>query len=143
MKSGTRSWTLSLRPELRITVDGVNPLPSETIGAKVTRKKSRTFNYDLLAEVHFWRDFLSNSQPRILLPFGHPRQAIVVPTTLMQGNVSWPGIPDEHAKAFTNVEYLDDLFSWAEFQSIDQDVEDEEDDWFEEDQFEDEGDASV
>lgn len=142
MRTGERSWALSLRPELRITLDGLNPPPSDMIGGKVTRKKSRTFNYDLLGEIHFWRDFLSNSQPRILLPFGDPRQAIVIPTTLMHGDVSWAGIPKEHAKAFTNVEYLDDLFSWAELQALDTGI-DAEDDWIEDDEFEDEGDVPI
>jgi len=127
LRTEERSWALSIRPELRITVDGANPPPAETIGGKVTRKKSRMFNYDLLAEVQFWRDYLSASQPRILLPFGHPRQTVVISTTLMRGDVTWPGIPKEHAKPFKNVEYVDDLFSWAEFQSLEEGL--EEDDW--------------
>ena len=32
--------------------------------------------------------------------------------------VRWPGIPEEHAKPFKNVEYLDDLFSWAEAEGL-------------------------
>lgn len=44
LRTGRRSWVLSIRPELRITMDGVNPPLAETIGGKVTRKKSRTFN---------------------------------------------------------------------------------------------------
>jgi len=130
LRIGEQSWCLSVRPELRVTVDGVKPPPAEKVGGKVTRKKSRTFNYPLLAEVHFWRDFLSSSKPRILLPFGHTGQVIVIPTTLMQGQVEWPGIPEEHAKPFKNVEYLDDLFSWAEFQSVDFGLdESDDDDW--------------
>lgn len=134
LQTGERSWALSIRPELRVTADGVNPPPSETIGGKVTRKKSRTFNYNLLAEVQFWRDYLSESQPRILLPFGHARQTIVVPTTLMRGDVTWPGIPKEHAKPFKNVEYVDDLFTWAEFRTLEEGLEEpDEDEWLEED----------
>lgn len=133
LRTSARGWALSIRPELRITVDGVNPPASETIGGKVTRKKSRTFNYNLLAEVQFWRDYLSESQPRILLPFGHARQTIVVPTTLMRGDVTWPGIPKEHAKPFKNVEYVDDLFTWAEFRSIEEGLEElDEDEWLDE-----------
>jgi hypothetical protein len=129
-----RSWVLSIRPELRITVDGMTPLAAEAIGGKVTRKKSRTFNYDLLGEVQFWRDYLSESKPRILLPFGRPGQAIVIPTTLMQGDVTWPGIPKEHAKLFKNVEYLDDLFTWAQFHALDEGMEDVEEDELAEDE---------
>ena len=99
----------------------------------MTRKKSRTFNYNLLAEVQFWRYSLRESQPRILQPFGHARQTIVVPTTLMRGDVTWPGIPKEHARPFKNVEYVDDLFSWAEFRSLEEGLEEaDEDEWLEE-----------
>ena len=75
------------------------------------------FNYDLLGEVQFWRDFLSVSRPRIIMSFG-PKQFIVVSTTLMEGTVTWPGIPAEYAKPFKNIEYVDDLFSWAEFSAL-------------------------
>lgn len=132
LRTAEQSWVLSIRPELRITVDGVEESPSEKIGGRVTRKKSRTFNYDLLGEVHFWRDYLSDSRPRIMLPFGSARQVIVVSTTLMHGEIMWPGIPKEHAKPFKNVEYIDDLFTWAEFSSLD-DSEDR-DDWIEDDE---------
>ena len=64
------TWLLSIRPELRVTSDGVNPIDSRRIGAKVTRAKSRMFNYDLLGEVQFWRDFLGHSSPQIVFPFG-------------------------------------------------------------------------
>jgi len=128
LRTAERSWALSIRPELRITIDGVNPPPAQTIGGKITRKRSRTFNYDLLAEVQFWRDYLSESKPRILLPFGRPGQSIVIPTTLMQGDVTWPGIPKEHAKPFKNVEYVDDLFTWAQFNALDTRLEEVEED---------------
>ncbi len=111
---GNADWCLSIRPELRVTTDGVKPLESHAIGPRVTHTKSHLFNYDLLAEVQFWRDFLSDSSTRIVFPFGPSSQRIVVLTELMHGTVSWPGIPAEHAKPFRNVAYVDDLFSWAE-----------------------------
>lgn len=114
---GDRSWCLSIRPEFHVTKDGVEPLESKKIGAKVTKKKSRMFNYDLLAEVNFWRDYLGGSSPRIVLPFGQPektRQRVVISTTLMHADVCWPGIPEQHAKPYKNVGYQDDLFAWAE-----------------------------
>ena len=77
------------------------------------------FNYDLLGEVQFWRDFLSDSRPRIIMSFG-PNQYIVVSTSLMEGTVTWPGIPAEHAKPFKNIDYVDDLFSWAEFSALEE-----------------------
>ncbi len=75
------------------------------------------FNYDFLGEVHFWRDYLSNSRPRIIMPFGD-KQRIIVSSTLMSGTVMWPGIPPEYDKPFTNIEYVDDLWSWAEVANL-------------------------
>jgi hypothetical protein len=40
------------------------PIDSAKIGGKVTRRKSRMFNYDLLEELQFWRDYLSDSRRR-------------------------------------------------------------------------------
>ena len=121
-------WALSLRPELRLTIDGVKPSRAPRLRGRVTHKKSRIFNYDLLGEIQFWRDYLSESRPRIILPFGDRRQCAVISTTLMQGAITWPGIPEEHKKPFKNVEYLDDLFSWGELQLVEPDDEDEEED---------------
>lgn len=107
---GEEQWCLSIRPEMHVTKDGQNPLDSEKIGSRVTHKKARMFNYDLLREVHFWRDFLSDSQPRIVFPFGE-KQSIVVSTKMMQSEINWPGVPEEHARPFKNVEYEEDLFT--------------------------------
>lgn len=111
---GPDRWILTLRPELRVTTDGSQPLPSTTIGSKVTRKKARLYNYDLLSEIQFWRDFLSRSTPRLLFPFGNRAQRIVVSTDLLSGVIQWPGIPSQHQRPFRNVNYVDDLFTWAE-----------------------------
>jgi hypothetical protein len=106
-------WCLSIRPEMRLTKDGFNRLEAHKIGSRVTHKKSRQFNYDLLGDVNFWRDFLSDGKPRIILPFGTKKQRIIISTTMMQAEIEWPGIPEEYAKPFKNVEYPEDLFSWA------------------------------
>lgn len=117
MRTGDDEWCLSVRPELRVTVDGIVPPASEKIGPRVTRQKSRRFNYDLLGEVNFWRDYLSGGKPRILMSFG-PEQLLIVETGLLNGTVTWPGIPAMYAKPFKNVDYLDDLFSWAEMSQV-------------------------
>jgi hypothetical protein len=130
-------WCLSIRPEMHVTQDGLVPLESEKIGSKVTRKKARMFNYDLLGEVQFWRDFLSNSRPRIILPFGRG-QHIVISTTMMQAEIEWPGMPEEYQKSFRNVEYVDDLFSWAALKQLADEYEEEDDDWEDWDSYEDE-----
>ena len=111
-------WHLSIRPELRITSDGVESIDAKYIGRKVTRRKSRLFNYDLLGEVQFWRDFLSHSSSLITLPFGPNPQRLQISTSMGSTKVQWPGIPEEHAMPFKNVEYLDDLFTWAEAEGL-------------------------
>ncbi|MEU1721846.1 hypothetical protein [Nonomuraea sp. NPDC005692] len=112
--AGGSQWGLSIRPELRVTSDGYESLEGKEIGRRVTRKKSRLFNHDLLSEVQFWRDFLGKSSPRILLPFGSEGQTLVVGTTMASNEVTWPGIPPEHDVSFKNVEYVDDLLTWFE-----------------------------
>lgn len=129
----TTQWCLSIRPEFRVTKDGFIPEDSERIGSRVTRKKSRMFNYDLLGEVNIWRDFLSDSRPRIVFNFGM-KQALMVSTTMMQADVEWPGMPEQFAKPFKNVDYPEDLFTWAEMAraqaNFDLDIEEEdESDW--------------
>lgn len=108
-----KAWVLTLRPELHVSADGVAPYPSKAVGRRVTRKKARLFNYDLLGELQFWRDFLSSASPRITLRF-NDSQLLVISTSLVEGTVVWPGIPDEYSRPFQNVRFLDDLFSWAE-----------------------------
>ena len=116
-KVSSVQWCLSVRPEFRVTKDGFVPIASEKIGAKVTSKKSRMFNYDLLGEINFWRYFLSNGEPRIILNYGGGSH-VLISTTMMQTEVEWPGIPEEYAKPFKNVEYAEDLFSWAKLQEL-------------------------
>lgn len=132
IRTEPQSWALSLRPELRVTVDGTKPYESARIGSRVTRKKARLFNYDLLGDVQFWRDFLSNSSARIVLPFGPKTDRLVILTDLMAGEVNWPGIPSEHAKPFRNVSYVDDLMSWGEAE-VDDETDAEVLDWEEAD----------
>lgn len=124
-------WCLSIRPEFRVTRDGITPLASEKIGAKVTRKKSRMFNYDLLNEVNFWRDFLCEGNPRIILSYGEQR--MIISSEMAQTEIEWPGIPEKYAKPFKNIEYVENLFTWAELENIDVDVDtDDDEDEFDE-----------
>ncbi|MBD2772500.1 hypothetical protein [Iningainema tapete] len=134
---GSQQWCLSIRPEMRVTKDGVNLIDSDKIGRQVTRKKSRIFNYDLLEDVNFWRYFLSDGQPRIIFPF-EKGQRIIVSSTMMQGEIEWPGIPEEYAKPFKNVEYPEDLFSLAALANLKNDDLSEVDNWEDWDSDEDE-----
>lgn len=130
-------WCLSIRPEMHVSKDGITPYPSEKIGSRITRSLSRRFNYDLLGNIQFWRAFLSNGSPRILLRYGYRPQYIEISTTLMETEVLWPGMPEEHSKSFKNVELPETLFSWAEMSGLDEDeweYDDDEDEFEEEDE---------
>lgn len=125
---GRDNWCLIIRPEMRITKDGLTPIESAKIGGKVTRRKSRMFNYDLLEELQFWRDFLSDSSPRIVFPF-EAGQHIIVSNRLMESDIEWPGIPEQYAKPFRNVEREEDLFTAADREQLEEEYLDHEDEW--------------
>jgi hypothetical protein len=82
---------------------------------------NRMFNYELLGQVQFWRDYLANSQPRIIVRFGSQTtkgaQSLIISNAFTESRVTWPGLPAEFDKPFTNVRYEDDLFSWADLQA--------------------------
>ena len=118
IQAAPAQWLLSIRPELRVTSDGTHSIDARNVGRRVTRTKSRMFNYDLLGEVQFWRDFLGRSTSVITLPFGPGPQRLLISTSMSTSKVRWPGIPAEHAKPFKNVEYLDELLTWAEAEGL-------------------------
>lgn len=124
-------WCLSVRPEVRVTKDGIVSLDAEDIGSKVTKKLSRTFNHNVLSDLQFWRDFLSDGQPRITLKYDKYQMA-VIGSSLMRAEVLWPGMPEDFAKAFKNVDFSEDLFSLSELAELEAAQEDE-DSWDEED----------
>lgn len=86
-------WCLSIRPERHLTTDGETPLPSEMIGRRVTRLKARMYNDLYLAEVNFWRDYLSKGAPRITLNFGN--QSGVIDAAFAKIGMKWPGVPGD------------------------------------------------
>ena len=51
----------------------------------------------------------------------------MISNSLASSKIQWPGIPDEHAMPFRNVEYLDDLFTWAEAEGLTGDADDHDD----------------
>ena len=117
-------WCLSIRPEMHLTSDGRTALQSAWVGRRVTKKKSRMYNFDVLKEVQFWRDFLLSGQPRLIASFGQS-QALVVSSELLSTKILWPGVPPERAKEFKNVAYEDDLFTLASLYRLDVGDEDE------------------
>jgi hypothetical protein len=106
---GPRSWCLALRPEMRVTRDGAIPIVARRIGGKVTKKKSRMFNLDVLKELNFWRDYLFDGQPRLMATFGQ-KGVLAVSANFLGCDVSWPGVPAERAKGFKNAIVEEKLF---------------------------------
>jgi hypothetical protein len=104
-------WCLSIRPERHLTKNGEEPLPAKRIGRRVTSLKARMYNDVYLAEVVFWRDYLSQGQPRFILNFG--AQSAVIDVQLVTFNVHWAGIPGD-TKPFKNQVYQEDLFTFSE-----------------------------
>jgi hypothetical protein len=125
-KLGQSSWGIAIRPERRFTSDGFIALEGKTTGKKSTKRKSRMYNFDVLKEVQFWRDFLSQGQPRITCLFGG--QALVIDNDLMSASITWPGVPGDQADRMA-ASYEDDLFTLAdldeasEFDEFDDDAE--------------------
>lgn len=106
-------WCLSIRPERHLTSNGSTPLPSKQIGRRATRLKARMYNDLYLSEVHFWRDFLSQGKPQIVLNFGN-QSAIIDTSQLLTFDIEWTGIAED-TKSFKNQVYTHDLFSLNEY----------------------------
>jgi hypothetical protein len=124
---GGRQWCLTARPEFYLTTDGHTPLDSDQIGKNVTWKKSRMYNWQYLTEVQFWRHFLGEGKPRFIIRLD--RQAIVVDTALLGVDVDSPRITAaDDAKAFTNQEFEENLFTMGELFAL-MDADDMDDDW--------------
>lgn len=105
-------WVLAIRPEHRLTKDGFELLPSMAVGPRATRLKSHLYNYDLLGELQFWKEYLSDAQPRIIVDLGGQR--LVIDARLMHTDVEWVGVADDDL-AFDNTAREDDLFTSAEY----------------------------
>jgi hypothetical protein len=112
IRAAPNSWALSLRPEHRFTTDGFTPLSPKGIGKKATSRKSRMYNADLLTELVFWRSYLTEDQPRLILDVGG--QSLIVDGQFMTAAIQWPGVPND-ITPFANVEVPDDLFTMAAY----------------------------
>ena len=123
MRTAEQAWVLSIRPGFHVSTDGHKRYPSENIGKRVNKKMIRMFNYEMLAEIHFWRDYLSDSKSHIIFPFGN--QTLQLESSLLQTSVTWPGIPEEHSKSFANADYETDMFLQMELDDYNQGVDDE------------------
>lgn len=105
---GEEQWCLSIRPERQLTTDSETPMPPHRIGRRVTSFKAKMYNDLYFKEVVFWRDYLSQGQPRFVLNFGS--QSAVVDVQLVAFDVEWVGIPGDE-KEFKNEVYEEDLFT--------------------------------
>jgi hypothetical protein len=118
-----RSWCLAMRPEMRVTRDSVQPIEARRIGGKVTKKKSRMWNIDVLEELNFWRAFFFQDRPRLIVPFGD-FSALSISGNFLSESVAWPGVPPERAKQFKNAVVQETLFDLAALDEIDDEVDD-------------------
>jgi hypothetical protein len=124
IRTGAKSWCLALRPEMRVTKDGRMPLDSDLIGGKVTKKKSRMWNFDVLEELNFWREFLFQGRPHLIVPFGD-FAAVSISANFLSMEVMWPGVPPERAKSYKNAEVEENLFTSVELDRISNDDDDD------------------
>jgi hypothetical protein len=118
MRVAKKSWCLAVRPEMRVTRDSVTPIEPRKVGGKVTKKKSKMWNIDVLEELNLWRDFLFEGRSRLLVPFGD-YTALVISANFLSDEVSWPGVPHERRKSFKNADVEEDLFDMAALNRID------------------------
>lgn len=105
------SWVLTVRPEFHITTDGRTPMPAHRIGRRVTRKKSHLYNDGYLDRLFFWRYFLTDGGPRLVIKTGE--QSLVVDGKFATIDVRWPGVPGDSFD-ITAERAEETLFSLAE-----------------------------
>ncbi|GIK56082.1 MAG: hypothetical protein HND44_01635 [Chloroflexi bacterium] len=110
-----RQWVFTIRPERHLTKDGYDTYTHSSIGSKITRIKSKMYNWEYLQEIQLWREFLTNAKPRLYLSFG--KQSIVIENVLLKEEIRWIGVPDDE-KDFVSQQHPEDLFSFAESQSF-------------------------
>lgn len=121
-KLSDTAWVLSIRPERRFTRDGFEPITPKGTGRRATSRKSRMYNEQVLREVNFWRDFLSDGRPRLVFNFGE--QSLMVQSELLSGSIEWPGVPDD-ARPFTYTKYEEDLFTQVELDQLEEEEQDD------------------
>lgn len=124
VQSGPQSWCLALRPEMRVTRDGKMPIAARRIGGKVTKKKARMFNIDVLEELNFWRDYLFDGRPRLVTSFGR-RGSLVISANFLSAAITWPGVPPESGRSFKNAVVEEGLFDLAELQRLEDQSDDD------------------
>jgi hypothetical protein len=110
-----KQWVLTIRPERHLSKDGYEPYTHFSIGSKITRIKSKMYNWEYLQEIQLWREFLTDAKPRLTLSFG--KQSIVVENLLLKSDIKWVGVPNDE-KDFISQVHAEDLFSIADIQFV-------------------------
>ena len=90
------AWCLSVRPELRVTVDGTKPYVA-TPSVRGNQEEVAALQLRPLGNVQFWRDYLSGSSLGFVLSFGPNVERLVILTNLVAalstGPASLPNTP--------------------------------------------------
>jgi hypothetical protein len=94
------------------------------------------YNIDVLEDVQFWRDFLSESGPRIIGRFGGA-QNLIVDNKLISATVRWPSVHQDKGNRL-QVTYEEDLFTRADMQELErfEDFEEHETEFFDQEELE-------
>ncbi len=114
----------SLRPEFHFTTDGSTPYPVDRVGALVTHRKAKMWNYQLLQEIRFWTSYLGEQAPRVVIPTAG--QTLAISCNLLRTSVSWPGVAGDD-KGFKKPDFQEDLFRAADLRV----AHEEEEQWME------------
>ena len=85
------------------------------------------YNIDFLKEVHFWRDYLFDAKPRLILNYGDKQNALSIENELLGSEILWPEVTEDLSNVLT-IEYQDDLFTLAELDELNE-FEDEDEEW--------------
>jgi hypothetical protein len=88
------------------------------------------FNSEYLKEINFWRDFLADGKPRIVLNYDD--QSAVIQGEALSFTIQWPGISGDKISLVSDSRE-ENLFTWAEFNEA---TSGEEIDWHSEEEVE-------
>lgn len=105
-------WVLSLRAAYQWTTDGTTPLDPDRVAKKASQKMAHVYNEQYFDQVVFWRNWLTQDTPRLLVPVGET--AVVAEAEPLTAEVRWPTIGD---KRFDPADVAaDDLLSLLAYQ---------------------------
>lgn len=86
-------WVLSLRAAYQWTTDGMTPLDPDRVTRKASQKMAHIYNEQYFDQIIFWRNWLTQDSPRLLVPVGEA--ALVAEADPLTTDVRWPTIGDK------------------------------------------------